>query len=194
MIRFLLTQRTRRTGVAGLLVVLGLLMTACTARGGGSLGDPLPGAVDIVPTSDATFGFNFTCEERNGKPIIRGQVEYHDHGITTVDGLVFTEVDLHGEVDAVVFGEGVPQPATCEAVASIPAANFSGVYRPQTMDPFVPDTMEQGRFQVFVFDQGEPGRTSGTTTGDAFTIELTGGTYGFYTRSGDIEGGNIQID
>ena len=53
-----------------------------------------------------------------------------------------------------------------------------------------------GRFNVLVFDQGEPGRTKDPAfvTGDGFSIELTGGPYTLYTRAGYIEGGNIQVD
>ena len=53
-----------------------------------------------------------------------------------------------------------------------------------------------GRFTVLAFDQGEPGRTNDPAfvTGDGFAIELFGGPYAFYTRTGYIEGGNIQVD
>ena len=46
-----------------------------------------------------------------------------------------------------------------------------------------------------MLDQGEPGRTNDPAfvTGDGFSIELVGGPYDFYTRSGYIEGGNIQV-
>ena len=52
-----------------------------------------------------------------------------------------------------------------------------------------------GRFNVLVFDQGEPGRTKDPAfvTGDGFSIDLTGGPYALYTRAGYIEGGNIQV-
>jgi hypothetical protein len=54
--------------------------------------------------------------------------------------------------------------------------------------------MPPGRFNVLVFDQGEPGSSQGEITGDGFVIELTGGAYPLYTRGGYIEGGNIQVE
>ena len=51
-----------------------------------------------------------------------------------------------------------------------------------------------GRFNVLVFDQGEPSRLRGDFTGDGFAVELTGGAYNGYTRGGYIEGGNIQAE
>ncbi len=197
MTRFLLTQHTRRTGVAGLLVVLGLLMTGCQARGGGSL----PPATDITGNfqSTATFGFTLTCGIQKGKAVVRGQLSYHDHGPSTIFNEAslligtFSQVALHGELDPIITSAKTCKEKDLSAVFP-GTAQFVGRYTPQTLDPTIPDHLEKGKFNVFVFDQGEPGRTSGTTTGDAFSIELTGGTYGFYTRSGYIEGGNIQVD
>ena len=85
--------------------------------------------------------------------------------------------------------------STCTTAANLglPAARFKGTYRPQSLNPNIPDSQEQGTFQVEVFDQGEPGRSMAEITGDSFSIQLQGGTYHGYTRAGYVEGGNIQV-
>src|SRR3712207_8363080 len=39
-------------------------------------------------------------------------------------------------------------------------------------DPAIPDSLEQGKFNLLVFDQGEPGRSVTDIDGDNFSIEL----------------------
>jgi hypothetical protein len=171
-------------------------MTACTARGGGSL----PPATDITGNfqSTATFGFTLTCGIKKGKAVVRGQLSYHDHGPSTIfdeAGLLigtFSEVALHGTLDPIITSA-----TTCEAndVSAVfsGTAQFVGRYTPQTLDPTIPNRVERGTFNVLVFDQGEPGRSQGDITGDGFSIELFGGRYNGYTRGGYIEGGNVQV-
>jgi hypothetical protein len=195
--QFAFARRFRRIGKAGLAVALGIGLTACQARGGGQL----PAGPQITDTgvaqfqANASFGFNLTCDIINGKPVVRGQLAYHDQGASTIP-LVggFASVDLHGELDPMV----VDAP-TCEALqndvgAFFPgSALFQGRYRPQSLDPTFLGAQD-GTFTVQVFDQGEPGHTTLDFTGDGFSIELFGGRYNGYTRGGDIQSGNVQVD
>jgi hypothetical protein len=122
--------------------------------------------------------------------VIKGEITYHDTGTSTVAGVDFPEVRLHGVVDPMTFTA-----PDCEAAAQLflDAAQFDGTYRSQ--DTSLTSALP-GRFTVLVFDQGEPGRTNDPAfvTGDGFAIDLKGGPYTLYTRAGYIEGGNIQVD
>ena len=173
-----------------------LVLGACKADGGGYVGEPFPGGPVGLYNGNAIFGFNFTChmDGRTDQPVIRGQITYHDSATSTVDGVQYPAIRLHGIVDPFLV-EGV---STCEeAVESFPyfpdAAVFRGTYRPQGPTPNVPGNERHGRFVVQVFDQGEPGSSRGEITGDSFAIELLGGAYAAYTRGGYIEGGNVQV-
>ena len=116
---------------------------------------------------------------------VKGQITYHD---TSTKG-VFAGIRLHGTVDRVLI-DGVPAD-TCEEVIEAQAAHFEGKYRSQdtTLPPMLPS-----RFNVLVVDRGEPSRPGGEFDGDGFSIDLMGGPYNGYTRAGNIEGGNIQVD
>ena len=216
MTRVMMERCRHRIGAAGLLIVLALALTGChTARGGGSLppGDAIAG--EFVAAGEtarqqaearfdarATFGFNFTCENRNGTAIIRGQLDYYDHGTTTITLLgattadvddtklePFVDVALHGEIEPRLF-----QNTACESIdLELDVAKFHGFYRPQHSDPNFLGT-EEGTFTVNVFDQGEGLASNRDASGDAFSIELVGGRYSGYQRSGYIEGGNIQTE
>ena len=170
-----------------------LVLGACRAEGGGYIGDPLEGGPVSVFQGDANFGFNFTChmDGRANRAVIRGTITYHDSATSTVGGVQYPAIRLHGIVDP-LFVENV---STCEQAAeAFPnAALFEGTYRPQGPTPGVPGYARDGRFVVEVFDQGEPARPGGDFTGDSFAIELVGGAYGLYTRGGYIEGGNVQV-
>jgi hypothetical protein len=181
----------RQIGVAGMAVTTLLALGACKATGGGQIDEPVAGGPVSVFKGQANFGFNFTCEvTAKNKEVIKGEITYHDTGTSTVDGLDFPEVRLHGVVDPMTFTA-----PDCEAAGQmmLDAAQFDGTYRSQ--DTSLTSALP-GRFNVLVFDQGEPGRTKDPAfvTGDGFSIELTGGPYTLYTRAGYIEGGNIQVD
>lgn len=185
-------RRTAALGIMAALGVLGLLLGGCgQARGGGTLGEPLPGGALMADYQGrARFGFTFRCEARGGRVVVRGQLEYRDPAPSTItlDGVTrsFAGVVLHGTVDASAEGE-----SSCAGAGGVglPVAQFGGTYRPQG-----PGAREPGRFRILVFGQGEPGRTRGEITGDAFAIELTGGAFDGYTRAGYIEAGNVQVD
>ena len=95
-----------------LAAVLGL--GACKADGGGYIGEPFPGGPVGVYDGDANFGFNFTCHvDSRDRAVIRGQITYHDSGTSTVGGVDYPEIRLHGTVDP-FFVEDV---STCEQAA-----------------------------------------------------------------------------
>jgi hypothetical protein len=179
-----------------------LSLGACKATGGGQIGDSVPSGVlppgglpfepvDGTFTGDANFGFNFTCgmTDKN-KAVIKGEITYHDSGTSVIENVPFNPIRLHGVVDPMFFTA-----ADCETAAQmmLGAAQFDGTYRSQDTSLL---SAPPGRFTVLTFDQGEPGRTQDPAfvTGDGFSIELVGGPYALYTRSGYIEGGNIQVD
>jgi hypothetical protein len=190
----------RRIGAAGLALAAVVTLGACKATGGGQIDEPVPSGVlednGLDPINgaykgDANFGFNFTCEvTAKNKEVIKGEITYHDTGTSTVAGVDFPEIRLHGVVDPMTFTA-----PDCEAAAQLflDAAQFDGTYRSQ--DTSLTSALP-GRFTVLVFDQGEPGRTNDPAfvTGDGFAIDLKGGPYTLYTRAGYIEGGNIQVD
>jgi hypothetical protein len=181
-------------GAAGVGLAMLLTVGACTATGGGYLGQPLPGGPVSVYNGTANFGFNFTCQMKGpNKAMISGQLTYHDSAPSSIVLVVgapptqFPEIRLHGVVDP-FFVNNV---STCQAAAdAVPnTALFRGTY--QSQDSTL--SALHGRFTVQVFDQGEPGRSSGDFTGDSFSIGLQGGAYNGYTRGGYIEGGNVQV-
>jgi hypothetical protein len=173
---------------------------ACKATGGGQIDDPVPSGVleesnipDVTGnfTGAANFGFNFTCEMRaKNKAVIKGQITYHDTGTSTIAGLKFKPIRIHGVVDPFFTTA-----QTCEQAAQIflDAAQFKGTYRSQEA---ALSSVTGGRFTVLAFDQGEPGvsRDPLFVTGDGFAIDLKLGPYASYTRAGYIEAGNIQVD
>jgi hypothetical protein len=181
----------RRIGAAGLALAAVVTLGACKATGGGQIDEPADGGPVSVFKGQANFGFNFTCEvTAKNKEVIKGDITYHDTGTSTVGGVDFPEVRLHGVVDPMTFTA-----PDCETAAQmmLDAARFEGTYRSQ--DTSLTSALP-GRFNVLVFDQGEPGRTKDPVfvTGDGFSIDLEGGPYTLYTRAGYIEGGNIQVD
>lgn len=184
----------RRIGAAGVALAAVLTLGACKATGGGYIDEPLDGGPVSVFKGEANFGFNFTCDMSTGnRARIRGEITYHDQGSSTVGGVKFPEIRLHGTVDP-FFIEGVTtcaDAATQFGVDGIPVAQFEGDYRSQDT---ALSALPPGRFSVQVFDQGEPGGSVEEITGDSFTIDLIGGPYTCYTRGGYIEGGNIQVD
>jgi hypothetical protein len=200
-----------RVLAAVIAVAAVLTLGACKATGGGQIDQAVPSG-ELPPEAsefevigdydgEANFGFNFTCEMRSAnKALIQGEITYHDTGpsvlrdVETGPGVIedvkFDPIRLHGTVDPMTYNV-----TTCEAAAQafLDAAVIRGTYRSQDTDLV---SAMPGRFTVLAFDQGEPGRTNDPAfvTGDGFAIELFGGPYAFYTRTGYIEGGNIQVD
>ena len=180
----------RRLGIAVMALVALLTLGACRATGGGYL----PPQVGLFP-GKAEFGFNFTCEVETEKKraVIRGTITYHDDPSPGFP----KGIKLHGTVDPffIELNELPEGPdITCEnadvlaGIEGIPYARFQGEYRSQ--DTTLPAPSKPGRFQVDVFDQGEPA----SLEGDSFDILLTYGEYPAYNRFGFVKGGNIQVD
>ena len=194
----------RRVAAAGMAVAAAVGLAGCDdARGGGYLGAPVDSGVIGVYSGTANFGFNFRCDANS----IKGQITYHDDpSKITLAGtnlpLKFPEIRINGDVDKILVEvPGTDNPATdifdpvfetannCQEVLDSQAAHFQGTYRSQ-------DTTRpgQGRFNVLVIDNGEPSASVGLFDGDGFSIDLKTGPYVNYTRAGNIQGGNIQVE
>jgi hypothetical protein len=141
------------------------------AYGGGFIGAPLDGGPIGVFNARAKFGFSFQCDAG-----VKGELAYHD---TSTKG-PFPGLRFHGSVDNVLIevvpddpatpeDETVVEPAAkCEEIAEAPAAHFEGSYRSLERRLL---SKPPGRFNVLVFDQGEPSRLRGDFTGDGFAID-----------------------
>jgi hypothetical protein len=198
------------------------MLTACTGAGGGYL-PPGPTASDTFPTAvftgQATFGFNFSCEDKGGinPPTgqLRIQLTYTDHGTSyTDDGddgttvLLGSPFSIQGTADQL---DPVLESMIC--IGQEPAIDgneliFLGRYRPTTSPPpGFPTTCPRRetatsplcRFEVIVRDND--GNLSGST-GDFFSIKLSSAravtseldpTTVFYARAGYLERGHLTV-
>jgi hypothetical protein len=180
----------RRTAAAGMALAAVLTLGACKATGGGYIDEPLDGGPVSVFNGQADFGFNYTCDMSKGnRARIQGEITYHDNP-STVDGVIFPEIRLHGTVDPFFIEDVTTCAEAAEQFEGIPTALFQGNYRSQDKKLL---SKPPGRFTIQVFDNGEPGTGVGIFEGDEFSIDLAGGPYTLYTRAGFIEGGNIQV-
>lgn len=192
-------RRTGRATAAGLLVLIGLLLSACSARGSGELSK---GPVDGIPVEflgRAYFSFDLTCGIVNGKPKIGGKIRYRDEGPAVSTDLlnfpVFGSVVFEGTLSEITILDENNQeieynPETCEAyemmnIAPNQLAQFVGTYKAGH---------KEGIFNLFVFeDEGSEPNPALELTGDYFSIELASGPYTGYTRAGYIECGVIEV-
>jgi hypothetical protein len=200
----------RRAIWVGVVGVLAVVLTACTAQGGGYL-PAGPSASDAFPatvfTDRASFAFNFRCEDNGGvnprTGQLRGQLTYVDHGSSLLLGSPFS---IHGTVDIL---DPVLESAICIGQNPPPGGNeliFLGRYRltspapagfPSTCPTRETEATPLCRFEVIVRDNdGIPG----SSTGDFFSIKLSRATAVsselsdvFYARAGIPEGGNITV-
>jgi hypothetical protein len=197
-------------GTAGILAVM---LSACTGAGGGYL-PPGPTASETFPntvfTGRASFGFNFSCEDKGGvnPPTgqLRLQLTYTDHGTSALVGSPFS---IHGTVDTIdpvlesmiCIGQNPPAPNPNELI-------ILGRYRPTTPPPTgFPQTCPRCgtptsplcRFEVIVRDND--GNLAGSK-GDFFSIKLSSATAVTseldpgtvsYARAGYLEGGNVTV-
>ena len=193
----------RRIGAAVMALAAVLTLGACRATGGGYLP---PEGLGGVFQGRADFGFNFTCEIETAKKraVIRGTITYHDYGpvtVPTVPPKTFPNgIKLQGTVDPLFIELDAPVPTNCadagtdifyDLFEGVAVAEFHGDYR--SLDTTIPAKKRQGRFEVEVFDHGEPGSPA-FSDGDHFDIHLLTGPYMGYNRAGYIEGGNIQVE
>jgi hypothetical protein len=184
--------------------MLAVLLTACTASGGGSLPpNELAGFY-----GKASFAFNFSCEDKGGinpqTGRLRLQLTYTDHGSNPI-GSSFSIQGMADEIDPVL------ESAICIGQNPSPGGNeliFLGRYRPTTPPPTgFPSTCPTRetkttplcRFEVTV--QDIDGNLAGSK-GDFFSIKLSSATAVtseldpttvFYARAGYLESGNLTV-
>ena len=193
-------RRFAPLAVAGILMVV---LAACTGRGGGYLPPQTPAF-----TGPASFGFDFSCEDKGGvnPPTgqLRIQLAYTDHGSNPI-GSWFS---IHGIVDTI---DPVLESAICLGQNPPPGGNeliFLGRYRltaaaparlPATCPARETKTSPLCRFEVIVRDN-DMNRVP--SPGDYFQIALSSGTVlddeldpatVFYTRAGLLAGGNLTV-
>jgi hypothetical protein len=217
-----LFRRSILLAAAGILAVL---LTACTGSGGGFL-PPGPTASDTFPdtvfTGKASFGFNFSCEDKGGlNPStgqLRLQLSYTDQGTSQLLSAPFSIQGTADTLDPVLesalcIGQNPPPEPANELT-------FLGRYRltsspppgfPQSCPSRETSTSPLCRFEVTVRD------TDGNLTGskgDFFSIKLSTVTAScdastleeldptcsqlpdatvFYARAGYLEGGNLKV-
>jgi hypothetical protein len=192
----------RRSFSCAATVILVAVLTACTATGGGQL-PPTAGF-----TGPASFGVNFSCEDKGGvnPPTgqLRTQLSYTEHGTYLPFGSPFT---IHGIVDKI---DPILESAICIGQNPPPGGNeliFLGRYRPTTSAPAgleacprrETSTMPLCRFEVIVRDNDQ---NLGPSTGDFFSIKLSSATVlegeldpatVVYARAGLLERGNLTV-
>ena len=201
----------RRSIVLAAAGILAVLLTACTGSGGGFL-PPGPTASDTFPntvfTGKASFGFNFSCEDKGGINPPTGQLRLHltytDHGRNPIG----SSFSIQGTADKL---DPMRESAICIGQNPPPGGNeliFLGRYRPTTPPPTdfpqacpsrETSTSPLCRFEVTVRD------TDGNlaaSTGDFFSIKLSSSTAVtseldpvtvFYARAGYIERGHLTV-
>jgi len=193
----------RRSIVLAAAGILAVMLTACTASGGGQL--PPQSPVFMAP---ASFGFTFSCEDKGGinPPTgqLRLQLTYTDHGSNPI-GSSFSIQGTADELDPVV------ESMFCIGQEPPPGGNeliFLGRYRPTTPPPAgfpqscprrETSTSPLCRFEVMVRDNDG---NRAASTGDFFSImlssatavtsELPDGTV-FYARAGYLERGHLTV-
>jgi hypothetical protein len=214
----------RRSIVLATAGILAVLLTACTGSGGGFL-PPGPTASDTFPdtvfTGKASFGFNFSCEDKGGinpqTGQLRLQLSYTDQGTSQLLGAPFS---IQGTADTL---DPVLESALCIDQNPSPGGSeliFLGRYRltsspppgfPQSCPSRETSTSPLCRFEVIVRDTDGNLRAS---KGDFFSIKLSTVTAScdastleeldptcsqlpdatvFYARAGYLAGGNLKV-
>jgi hypothetical protein len=206
----------RRSIVLAAAGILAVLLTACTGSGGGFL-PPGPTASDTFPdtvfTGKASFGFNFSCEDKGGlNPStgkLRLQLTYTDQGTSQgTSQLIGAPFSIQGTADKL---DPVLESMLCSGQNSPPDGNeliFLGRFRltsspppgfPQSCPSRETSTSPLCRFEVIVRDTDG---NLGGSTGDFFSIKLSSATAVtsvldpltvFYARAGYLEGGNLKV-
>ena len=199
-----LSTHIRRPLAVAVVGILAVTFTACTGRGGGQL--PPDG---VAFTGPASFGFQFSCEDKGGvnPPTGRLSIElsYTDHGSNPIG----SSFSIHGIVDRI---DPVLESAICIGQNPPPGGNeliFLGRYRltssapagfPSTCPARESDSTPLCRFEVIVRDND---MNHAPSTGDYFQITLSSGTVlssrleratVFYTRAGVLSSGNLTVD
>jgi hypothetical protein len=195
----------RRSILLAAAGILAVLLTACKGSGGGYLPPNEPAGF----TGKASFGFNFSCEDKGGlnPPTgqLRLQLSYTDQGTSQLLGAPFSIQGTADELDPVV------ESALCIDQNPPPGGNeliFLGRFRltsspppgfPQSCPSSETSTSPLCRFEVIVRDAD--GNLAGSK-GDFFSIKLSSDTAVtseldpatvFYARAGYLEGGNLKV-
>ena len=194
------------------LIVVAIVVTGCTGRGGGWL--PPDG---VLFSDQATLGFSFKCErsseafELNPKPgRLHIQVSYNEHGAYLGLGDIAAggPFSIHGVVDDIESDLIDPN---LESMACINDASdtvpgqllFLGRYRVTSGDaPQFASCRTNTpvcRFEIEVQDNDG---NMAPSTGDQFSIALTGPALPafelteplLYVRGGTLGGGNLTVD
>jgi hypothetical protein len=198
-----LSTHIRRPLAVAVVGILAVTFTACTGRGGGQL--PPEG---VAFTGPASFGFQFSCEDKGGvnPPTGRLSIElsYTDHGSNPIG----SSFSIHGIVDRI---DPVLDSAICIGQNPPPGGNeliFLGRYRltssapagfPSTCPARESDSTPLCRFEVIVHDND---MNHAPSTGDYFQITLSSATVPtseldrltvFYTRAGLLSSGNLTV-
>ena len=195
----------RRPIVLAAAGILAAVLTACTGSGGGYL------PPDTMFTGRASFGFNFSCEDKGGQNPPTGQLRlqltYTDHGTGPRFDSPFSIQGTADKLDPVMesmfcIGQNPPpEPDRNQLI-------FVGTYRPTTPPPpGFPQTCPRRetstsplcRFEVTVQDNDGDLAVSKS---DFFSIKLSSATVPddeldpatvFYTRTGYLAGGNLTV-
>jgi hypothetical protein len=195
----------RRSILLAAAGILAVLLTACKGSGGGYLPPNEPAGF----TGKASFGFNFSCEDKGGlnPPTgqLRLQLSYADQGTSQLLGAPFSIQGTADELDPVV------ESALCIDQNPPPGGNeliFLGRFRPTTPPPpgfpqscpsSETSTSPLCRFEVIVRDAD--GNLAGSK-GDFFSIKLSSDTAVtseldpatvFYARAGYLAGGHLTV-
>ena len=193
----------RRSVVLAAAGILAIMLTACTASGGGQLPPQSP-----VFTGPASFGFSFSCEDKGGlnPPTgqLRIQLSYTDHGSNPVG----SSFSIHGTADEL---DPVLESMLCIGQDPPPGGNeliFLGRYWPTSPPPpGFPTTCPRRetpatplcRFEVVVRDNDA---NLAGSKGDFFSIRLSSATAVtsdldpstvFYARAGYLERGHLTV-
>jgi hypothetical protein len=197
--------------------ILAVVLTACTGRGGGQL----PPNELLGFTGPASFGFDFSCEDKGGLNPSTGelniQLSYSDKGSNPIG----SSFSIHGIVDTV---DPVLESAVCIGQNPPPGGNeliFLGRYYltssapagfPESCPTRETETTPLCRFEVIVRDNDGNLRPS---PGDFFSIKLSTVTAScdaptleeldptcsqlpeaavFYARAGTLTSGNLTVD
>ena len=204
----------RRSILLAAACILAVVLTACTARGGGYLPPGASVGTGVQFTGQAPFGFTFSCEDKGGLNPPTGklaiELAYSDLGTSTLLGAPFS---IHGIVDKIdpvlesmqCIGQNPPPvPGTLTFLGRYHLTSSAPPGFPSTCPKRETPTSPLCRFEVMVQDKDQ---SSTPSPGDFFSIKLStvtctsptdpscsqlSGTV-FYARAGYLAGGNVTV-
>ena len=204
----------RRSILLAAACILAVVLTACTARGGGYLPPGASVGTGVQFTGQAPFGFTFSCEDKGGLNPPTGklaiELAYSDLGTSTLLGAPFS---IHGIVDKIdpvlesmqCIGQNPPPvPGTLTFLGRYHLTSSAPPGFPSTCPKRETPTSPLCRFEVMVQDKD---LISTPSPGDFFSIKLSTGTCTsptdpscsqlsgtvFYARAGYLAGGNVTV-